>query len=107
MDVQRGLEQQGRQDQLEDDVVGEDDAEIDLIIRRPNGETLLIEIKSSRSVTAEQAHKLERFSKSFTKAKPLMLSMDEKYKRLGEIDVYPWQDGVRKIFGLEDLTHRA
>lgn len=73
-------------------------AEVDLVVRKPNGKVVLVEIKSSRSVSPEQAQKLEKFLDSIPEASAMILSLDPEYKRLGQVDVYPWQDGIRKLF---------
>jgi predicted AAA+ superfamily ATPase len=75
-------------------------AEIDLIVRKPSGETILIQIKSSRSVSPEQANALSAFLPSFKNASGMILSQDAEYRRLGDINVYPWQLGIKKLFEL-------
>lgn len=73
-------------------------AEVDLVVRKPNGKIQLIEVKSSRDVSAEQAQKLEKFLDSLPEATAAIFSLDPEYRRLGRVDVYPWQDGIRKLF---------
>ena len=75
-----------------------DDAEIDLVIHRPQGDTVIIEIKSSKNVSAEQANKLERFLPSIPKSRAMILSQEDSYRRLGKVDIFPWREGIQKIF---------
>jgi predicted AAA+ superfamily ATPase len=73
-------------------------AEVDLVIRKPDGSITLVEIKSSRAVSTLHAQKLQKFLESIPKASAIILSLDPEYRRIGHVDVYPWQDGIRRIF---------
>lgn len=75
-----------------------DGAEIDLIIERPTLPNVLVEIKSSSNVMARDLQHLNRFSADFKKAELICLSQDVRRKRLGSVEIIPWQEGIRQIF---------
>ena len=79
----------------------ENSYEVDLVIEKPNGEILLVEIKSQISIDLEEVRKLSHFRRLFPKAKLYFLSQDEN-ARLESGDVYclPWFEGLKQIFEL-------
>lgn len=74
-----------------------DDAEIDLIIERPGMPRALIEIKSSTSVKPEDVSMLNRFVNDMKKAEAFCLSLDPAPKKIGNVNVLPWERGLREI----------
>ncbi len=74
-----------------------DHAKIDLIVERPNQETLLIEIKSTREVDDRHTRNLERFLKDFPRSQALLLSQDPHPKKIGNVMIYPWDQGIKKM----------
>lgn len=74
------------------------DIEIDLIIERPGQSTLLIEIKSTNHVTEHMLKSLNLMKNEFPEANLLCLSNDPFPKKIEDIDVMPWQQGLRFIF---------
>lgn len=74
------------------------DVEIDLIIDRPGKPTLLIEIKSATEVTAEKLSSFSRISRDFPNSEAICLSNDNYIKKIDHITIYPWQEGLKKIF---------
>jgi len=75
-----------------------DHAEIDLIIERPGLPTALIEIKSSENVDERDTRTLERFLPDFKKSELFCLSRDPHPKKIGNVRLLPWQEGIRAIY---------
>lgn len=57
-----------------------DDAEIDLIVEKPEGGVVLVEIKSTDQVDDRDTRTLERFLPEFTNARALCLTCDPRAK---------------------------
>ncbi len=76
-----------------------DDAEIDLVIENPSGETLLVEIKSTSSVSDEEVNKLARFLPDFSNSKAMIISQEETPRRVGKVRILPWKMGIQEIVG--------
>ena len=74
-----------------------DGAEIDLIIDRPGAPTALVEIKSSERVDEGDTRILERFLPDFKKAELFCLSRDPHRKKIGNVQVLPWKDGIQAV----------
>jgi predicted AAA+ superfamily ATPase len=74
-----------------------DDAEIDLIIERPGLPMILIEIKSSNQIRAENVRSLQRFLPDFKNAKAICLSNDPTPQKIGEVWALPWKKGLEEI----------
>lgn len=81
----------------------QDGSEIDLILERPGMPLALIEIKSSNQITSSDLKTLERMAKDFHQPAVFCLSLDPHPKKIGSVDVLPWQEGIQKIFG--NATH--
>jgi len=75
-----------------------DDAEVDLVVERPGLPLLLIEIKSSENVQAEQLRTLKRIAGDFGECEAICLSRDIYAKQLDGIMVYPWEEGLKLLF---------
>lgn len=75
-----------------------DDAEIDLVVERPGEKTLFIEIKSSVNVQESQLRVLKSLSEDFGDCEAVCFSRDPYPKKLGNISVLPWAEGVRSHF---------
>jgi predicted AAA+ superfamily ATPase len=75
-----------------------DDAEIDLIVERPGQAYLFIEIKSSVEIKETDLTNLKKLSEDFGNAIPICLSQDPINRKLGSIELYHWQDGIKKYF---------
>lgn len=76
-----------------------DGAEIDLIVERPGRPTALVEIKSSQQITEKEVAILERFTKDFKNAEAFCWSQDPKPKKIGCVEVLPWQMGIKTLLG--------
>ena len=74
------------------------DQEIDLIIERPGLMPLFIEIKSKDNVLEHDLSTLIKLSKEFGNCEAMCLSQDPRKKQIGHVMVYPWQEGLAKIF---------
>jgi predicted AAA+ superfamily ATPase len=77
-----------------------DGAEIDLIVEDPRGPTWLIEVKSSANVNDDDVAKLSRFLPTFSGACAVVLSRDPAARRVGDVRILPWQEGIREIIGV-------
>lgn len=74
-----------------------DGAEVDLVIERPGAATVLVEIKSSVSVDERNIRALRRFLADVPDASGLCLSLDPVPKKIGDIKLVPWQQGLEEI----------
>ena len=79
------------------------DQEIDLIIERPGQAILLIEIKSSDNIEERQLKSFMKLRNEFPEAECLCLSRDPYAKKIGDVLVLPWRDGLQKIFDMNNL----
>lgn len=75
-----------------------DNAEIDLVVQRPNKPILFIEIKSSKQVRQEDLSGFTRLVNDYGKCEAVCFSRDDYVKNFGAIKVYPWQEGIKKFF---------
>ncbi len=79
-----------------------DDVEIDLVVDRPGKPILFIEIKSSKQVMEEDLTSFIRLVRDFKKAEgeceAICFSRDAYKKQLGDITVFPWQEGLKEYF---------
>ncbi len=86
-----------------------DDAEIDLIVERPGAKTLLIEIKSSKNVQEESLRTQNTLLQDLINTagnddyEALCFSQDPYRKKVGQVLVMPWLEGVKFYFGPETL----
>ena len=76
-----------------------DDAEIDLVVERPNQKVLFIEIKSTDNVDERHLSTLKSLSKDFGDCESVCFSRDAYAKQFSDITVYPWAMGIKKYFG--------
>ena len=74
-----------------------DDAEIDLIIERPNQSTLLIEIKATDNVSERHATNLNRFAPDFKSAEAVLISNDPVAKRFGHVRCLHWHAWLSEV----------
>lgn len=74
-------------------------SEIDLIIEKPSGEVLLIEIKSTDNVRPKHYKTLKIISPNIPNSKSIVVSR-EKYKRTTDsgILICPWQNLIEEVF---------
>lgn len=80
-----------------------DNAEIDLILEGPGQKLTLIEIKTSRQVDERHIKNLQAFQKDLQpKPQAYCLSQDPVPKQIGEVKLFPWQQGLEEIFGFAD-----
>lgn len=75
-----------------------DDAEVDLVIERPGKPLLLIEIKSSNDVEERQLHTLKTITPDLKNCEAVCFSRDKHAKKIGNIMIYPWAEGIIKYF---------
>lgn len=76
-----------------------DHAEIDLVIDRPQGDSILVEIKSNTLVTEHDANVVNRFIADWpNQVKGVILSQDPITKKIGQLMAYHWITGIHVIF---------
>lgn len=75
-----------------------DSSEIDLIVEKPGGEHLLIEIKSTSKTDDNEVRRLARFKSEFKKPTLYYLSLDQEPKVEATVHCLHWTDGLRRIF---------
>lgn len=75
-----------------------DDVEIDLVIEKPKGKPILVEIKSTQKVTQESIKSFVSISQEFKGSDRFVLSRDPDAKEIKGIQCLPWQQGLSKIF---------
>jgi predicted AAA+ superfamily ATPase len=75
-----------------------DGVEIDLIVERPAQSLLLIEIKSSTQVQAMDLKNINNLSKELDNCEAVCFSNDPQRRKVGNIIIYPWQEGVKNFF---------
>jgi predicted AAA+ superfamily ATPase len=78
-----------------------DDAEIDLIIERPNQPTLLIEIKATDNVSERHAANLNRFVPDFKSAEAVLISNDPVAKRFNNVRCAHWSNWLSEVLPAE------
>lgn len=76
----------------------ESNVEIDLVIERPGKKLLLIEIKSSDSVRREDLSSLNMIANDMGNCEAICFSCEPRKKKIGDIMVYPWMEGIQKYF---------
>lgn len=76
-----------------------EDAEVDLIIERPGKTSLLVEIKSSECVDEADLKPLMKIAKDIGPSESICLSRDKTPRKIGNILVLPWREGLRHVIG--------
>lgn len=74
-----------------------DDVEIDLIIQKPNGEEVLVEIKSATSPRPKDLKSLQSLGSQFPKAQLFCVCRTENRQKLDRITVLPWQQSFKAL----------
>ncbi|HLE10887.1 MAG: hypothetical protein A2504_00285 [Bdellovibrionales bacterium RIFOXYD12_FULL_39_22] len=72
--------------------------EIDLIIEVGTSKTFLVEIKSTDSVSEDDASTIGRYINDFKNPYAIILSQDKIEKKFGLVQAQHWQSGLDKIF---------
>jgi len=80
-------------------ILTKDDAEIDLVIERPNHPLQLVEIKSSNLVSKDDCSVLNRFAADLEPCQAFLLSRDPVRKRYDRVEVLNWAEGITTILG--------
>ena len=75
-----------------------DGAEIDLVVERPAQPLLFIEIKSSTQVQAIELNNLREIANEFNHCEAICLSNDPRPRKMDQVIIYPWQEGIKKFF---------
>lgn len=74
-----------------------DDVEIDLIVEKPDGSTLLIEIKSADKIDERHVKSLLHFKKDFRGARLICASRVRHPQRIDGVEVLPWKEALRAL----------
>ena len=77
-----------------------DDVEVDLIAELPGQRLAMIEIKSTRSVHADDIASVGRLARDLGDAKPYCLSLDPVPKVIGGVTCLPWTQGIQDVLGI-------
>ncbi len=72
--------------------------EIDLVVERPGQKILFIEIKSHHDIQEHDLSSMRKIILDFPDAEAICLSQDQKKKKIGNIMVYPWAEGIQHYF---------
>ncbi len=72
-----------------------DDAEIDLIIERPNGTFTLVEIKSSEKIEQRHLKHLKLFKDDFKNADLVCVCNEKKVRKTDGVTVSPWSEAFK------------
>ena len=75
-----------------------DDAEIDLVVERPGLPILFIEIKSTERVQDHHLSNLKALSHDFGTCEAVCFSRDPYVKKIDNIRLLPWFEGVKMYF---------
>ena len=72
--------------------------EIDLVVERPRGPPVLIEIKSSREINEEHLRSLKRMSPNFPDSDKYVWYCGRESYLMEEIKCMPWHEGIKELF---------
>jgi predicted AAA+ superfamily ATPase len=75
-----------------------DGAEVDLVVERPGEKTLFLEIKSGTHVNEAKLAPLKKLSIDFGDCEAICLANEQHARKIDDITVYPWQEGIKKYF---------
>lgn len=75
-----------------------DNVEVDLIVERPGLPTVLVEIKSSKKISEDDAKHLRSIGKDIKKSKGYVLSNIEEGAEINGVKFMNWQQGIKEIF---------
>ena len=72
--------------------------EIDLIVQKPTGEEILVEIKSTEHSSKEDGKVLEKFLKQWDRPCSVQLwSQDKRNRKIGNVQHYHWETALKKL----------
>jgi uncharacterized protein len=78
--------------------------EVDLVIKKGSKNLIFVEIKSADSVRSEHLRNITRLSEEFRPTTSLLLSRDPVARIENGIEVMPWQMGISKLFGTDEVN---
>lgn len=78
-----------------------DDVEIDLIIEKPRGKPILIEIKSTSDLKKDSFSTFKKIAKDFKGSDKYVLSNTDRNFEYEDIHCLHWKDGLKKIFEID------
>lgn len=74
-------------------------AEVDLIVERPDGETLAVECKAGNTVGSTDLEGFKSFASFFKRPhRKIVIFGGTTPRRINEVDIFPCQMGIREIF---------
>ncbi len=74
-----------------------DDVEVDLIIKKPNGDLSLVEIKSATHIDQRHVKHLMNFKKDFSNAQFICVSQVKHSQMIEGIHVLPWKQALKAL----------
>jgi hypothetical protein len=72
--------------------------DIDLIIQKPEGVQILLEIKSADKIDERKIKGLLQMQLSFPNAELICVSRVDKIQKIQNVLVLPWQEALKRIF---------
>ncbi|MBI3623192.1 ATP-binding protein [Candidatus Pacearchaeota archaeon] len=81
-------------------LITKDGAEIDLIVERPTGPLVLIEIKSAQKVDERDFSHLTQLSKAFKNPECFVFSREKLPRKVGKVEIIFWENGIKKLFNI-------
>jgi predicted AAA+ superfamily ATPase len=79
-----------------------DDSEIDLVIEKPRGKPILVEIKSAESLNEDHLNSLRKLKRDLPHQTAYCLSRQKTVQEIDGIRCLPWQKGLVEIFELDE-----
>lgn len=73
--------------------------EVDLIAERKGDKTWVVEIKSGEDIDEVDVRKLRALSDDIKNSRPVVLCNTLHPKKVHEVEILPWQAGLKQIFG--------
>lgn len=78
--------------------------EVDLVVERPGQPLLFVEIKSAEVVQESDVKTLHLFLQDHQNSEAICLSREHIARTIGNVTVYPWQQGLAKILSTDSPT---
>jgi predicted AAA+ superfamily ATPase len=75
-----------------------DDVEVDLIILKPDGSEILVEIKSADKIDDKKVRNLLHLKNDFPDAQFICASRVKRPQKIANIEILPAMDALKKIF---------
>ena len=74
--------------------------EVDLVVEKGRDVIALIEIKSSKNIISDDLKALRNLRTDFPRAKCYIFCLEKAARDVDEINIIPWQDGIKKVLSV-------